>query len=68
MKVFDTTDEESLASFNLTSSVDTELTLALKMFITTVSQDQPFLEITLGDSSLVVAIDTQHNIQVAMDR
>ena len=68
IKVFDTSDEESLASFNLSSSVDDVLTLALKLFITTISHDQPFLEVTTDSGSFFVAIDALNNIQVTFDR
>ena len=68
IKVFDTSDEESLASFNLSSSVDDVLTLALKLFIATISHDQPFLEVTTDSGSFFVAIDALNNIQVTFDR
>ena len=68
VKVFDTADEESLVSYMLTSNVDGMLTLTWKMFVSSVPQEQPFLELTTDAGLVVVSIDTLFNIHVEVDR
>ena len=68
VKVFDTADEESLVSYMVTANVDRMLTLAWKMFVSSVPQEQAFLELTTDAGLVVVSIDTALNIHVEVDR